>query len=330
MKMIEATNIKTIDDIINQIEKVETKNTVEQVRSEPVKHTIQELVKPIEKIIIEDKSSIEETETKIEELTPFDEVLINSSENVDLDIVDSIETDDYSTPFDDLPTTREVVEPKKEVSQAVVNKVEEEVKDEELYVEPINEMETQANSNIDVEVVPLENAEEEENELYEQLTAKIYDRDYALGECFEKNFIFNGYENNKLYIISHAQDEERKFLYKYFGLIRTFAQDIFGNDVELDFKKEEPSPVENKTSEVTPSETKVEEITSSEDDNSEDSGSMIESIEMSAGCVADMHKSSKPTPSQQELQLNDIINSKMLDKAKELFDIKKITVKSRS
>jgi len=43
-----------------------------------------------------------------------------------------------------------------------------------------------------------------------------------------------------------------------------------------------------------------------------------------------MHKSSTPSPAQQELQLNDVINSPMLNKAKELFDIKKITVKSRS
>jgi len=51
---------------------------------------------------------------------------------------------------------------------------------------------------------------------------------------------------------------------------------------------------------------------------------------MGAGCVADMHKTANPKPSQQELQLNDILNSPMLNKAKELFDIKKITVKSRS
>ena len=33
------------------------------------------------------------------------------------------------------------------------------------------------------------------NELYERLTAKVYDRDFTLGECFEKNFIFDGFEN---------------------------------------------------------------------------------------------------------------------------------------
>ena len=57
---------------------------------------------------------------------------------------------------------------------------------------------------------------------------------------------------------------------------------------------------------------------------------MIEDIELGSGCVADMTKSSVITPSQKELQINDILNSKMVDKAKELFDIKKITVKTRS
>ena len=57
---------------------------------------------------------------------------------------------------------------------------------------------------------------------------------------------------------------------------------------------------------------------------------MIEEIEMGSGCVADMNNSAITQPSQKELELNDILNSKMLDKAKELFDIKKITVKTRS
>lgn len=57
---------------------------------------------------------------------------------------------------------------------------------------------------------------------------------------------------------------------------------------------------------------------------------MIEDIEVGSGCVADMQKTSNPTLSQRELELNDIINSKMLDKAKELLDVRKITVKTRS
>jgi len=95
-------------------------------------------------------------------------------------------------------------------------------------------------------------------------------------------------------------------------------------------KKEEQSPplVEP------PQETTFESTSKSEQEeiehNQNDSGSMVEEVEMGAGCVADMHKTANPKPSQQELQLNDILNSPMLNKAKELFDIKKITVKSRS
>lgn len=58
---------------------------------------------------------------------------------------------------------------------------------------------------------------------------------------------------------------------------------------------------------------------------------MVEEVEMGgAGCVADMHKSANPTPAQRELQMNDILNSSMLNRAKELFDIKKITVKTKT
>ncbi len=57
---------------------------------------------------------------------------------------------------------------------------------------------------------------------------------------------------------------------------------------------------------------------------------MVEEIEMGSGCVADMQKTANPTPAQRELQMEDILNSPMLNKAKELFDIKKITVKTKT
>lgn len=65
-------------------------------------------------------------------------------------------------------------------------------------------------------------------------------------------------------------------------------------------------------------------------DNSNESGSMVEDIEMGSGCVADMHKTANPKPSQKELEMNDILNSSMLNSAKELLDIKKITVKTKT
>lgn len=288
MKMVEATNIKTIDEIINQIEKV-------QVREE-AQPKIKEIAKKVEETIVQ--------EVKKEKIVLADENIISLSE---VKTIKSDKEENFSTPFDDFPR--------------IEQKDEEIVENEtynEILVEPIDEYNIVIDKNQDIEVVSMqEDIDDPSIELYEKLTSLVYDRDYKLGECFEKNFIFNGYENNKLNIISYAQDEDRKFLYKHFGLIKTFAQDVFGHEVELNFKKEEPSLLSNNEQ-------------NNIVDNSSETSSMIEEIEMSSGCVSSMHDNIKPTLSQKELELNDIINSKMLDKAKELFDIKKITVKSRS
>ncbi|MCG3665795.1 DNA polymerase III subunit gamma/tau [Aliarcobacter butzleri] len=309
MKMIEATNLRTIDDIINQVEKIEPKKELISEKTAPIIES--SLVKNPEipqKEVIKEKVNtlIVEQETKIEEVTPFDEVLIQTNNIVDLGVTNSIETINYSTPFDELPITKPIENQKEEKIEEI----------KELEVEHISfENEVSFNPTQEVEIIPLEDESDKFLDLYNQLTAKVYDRDYSLGECFEKNFIFNGFSDDKLHIISYAQDEDRKLLFKYFGLIKAFAQDIFGSNVELDFKKEEATILEQKP------------LVS---ENIEETSSMIEDIELGSGCVADMTKSSVITPSQKELQINDILNSKMVDKAKELFDIKKITVKTRS
>lgn len=309
MKMIEATNLRTIDDIINQVEKIEPKKELITEKTTPIIEN--SLVKNPEipqKEVVKEKVNtlIVEEETKIEEVTALDEVLIQTNNIVDLGITNSIETINYSTPFDELPITKPIENQKEEKIEEI----------KELEIEHISfENEVSFNPTQEVEIIPLEDESDKFLDLYNQLTAKVYDRDYSLGECFEKNFIFNGFSDDKLHIISYAQDEDRKLLFKYFGLIKAFAQDIFGSNVELDFKKEEATILKEKP------------LVS---ENVEETSSMIEDIELGSGCVADMTKSSVITPSQKELQINDILNSKMVDKAKELFDIKKITVKTRS
>ncbi|QKJ24243.1 DNA polymerase III subunit gamma/tau [Poseidonibacter lekithochrous] len=341
MKMVEAVDIKTIDDIINQIQRIEPSQDVAPMvvqspvapvaplveptpviqEPTPVKEAEAVVSAPIveEKIVeevknetpIEERSTVEEElknivvegvvnsnpfddmpssapsvtpipepimmpddlpETKIEELTPADEVLVESTSFVDLGLVDAIETVSYPNPFDEgmsapienqpvpeqtqaMQTPTPVVEQKQEELitppapneslETVVDEAVKEIVSQEVEVQAV-EQQVPFNPSADVEVVPVEEpipskkTEVVENVLYIKLTEKVYDRDYSLGECFEKNFIFRGFTDNKLSIASYAQGDDRKFLYKHFALIRTFAQDIFGNEVELDFKKEEP------------------------------------------------------------------------------------------
>ena len=231
LKLIEATNLKSIDEIIEQIEKIPTKPEIKSDINTELKSEIKKESNHKEEVILED--------SKIE------------------------------------------------------------------------------NSNFEeISYIPFEEETSKNSDKYQLLIEKVYDRDPILGECFEKNFIFAGFSNNILNIISYAKDEERQLLFKYFGLIKTFAQDIFGSNIELNFKKEEA--------------TLLNEPKKENDSFLNETGSMIEDIELGSGCVADMTKSNNEAISSKELQIDDILNSKMLNKAKELFDIKKITVKSRS
>lgn len=58
--------------------------------------------------------------------------------------------------------------------------------------------------------------------------------------------------------------------------------------------------------------------------------SMIEDIELGSGCVTNMGMVTEPTLAQKELNIDDILNSKMVNKAIELFQPEtQIRVKSK-
>ena len=304
MKLMEATKLKSIDDIINQIEKIDAKpDTIKTVKIiETVKEEI--INKPIENII-----KHEVLKQEIKEIT-HEELALNIAP---LEIIDAIPKLEFETPFDELP----MVKPEQNIVKEEQKKEIEIEKVQEVFYNPIEE----------VEYVPFEDESDESSDLYTRLTEKVYDRDFELGECFEKNFIYNGFTNNVLQIISYAKDEERKLLYKHFPIIKAFAQEVYGSSVELDFKKEE-AIILKEFLEIKNSENRVEE--NLKEDIQNDVGSMIEDIEIGSGCVASILQAPNEALSSKELQANDILNSKMVDKIKELFDIRKITVKSRS
>lgn len=168
--------------------------------------------------------------------------------------------------------------------------------------------------------------------LYEQLIEKIYERNHDLGECFEHNFVYNSYVENALTIDTYAQGKCRDLLKKFWPNIKMIIMETYNDEIEIKFEKkqrvEEPKTTHNETIESVKPEEKEE-----QDSQDYDSGSMIEDIEMqSSGCVASMGDvvAVKQNLAQQELQIEDILNSKMLNKAKELFDPKGITVRTKT
>ncbi|MCK5293280.1 MAG: DNA polymerase III subunit gamma/tau, partial [Arcobacteraceae bacterium] len=73
--------------------------------------------------------------------------------------------------------------------------------------------------------------------LYADVIAKIYDRNYDLGVCFENSFAFNSYNENILTIDSSASGDCRILLNKNFAYIRHFIEDVYGKDTQIEFNK---------------------------------------------------------------------------------------------
>ena len=172
--------------------------------------------------------------------------------------------------------------------------------------------------NISTNIV-LNESNESENK-FKQVIKNIYETSYDLGECFEKSFTLSSYENNTLKINSIASGNCKALLYKNFASIKIFIQDIFGENTELDFDKIKQESKKDIARVIQPTvEYSLEKESISQNDNSV--GSMIEDIELNqiSSCVASMSEVKNPTLSQIELNINDVLNSKITNTAMQLF-----------
>lgn len=86
---------------------------------------------------------------------------------------------------------------------------------------------------------------------YKKLVAKLYDRDYALGECFENFIEFESFEDDTLHLASCADEAHRKILRNGYAIVKLFVQELFGEHAKIvnrqkeEIKKKiEPEPVE--------------------------------------------------------------------------------------
>ncbi|WP_424689010.1 MAG: DNA polymerase III subunit gamma/tau [Halarcobacter ebronensis] len=257
---------------LNSIDAIETVKPIETVENVAVKEEVPFEQEPVQEVVsVKEEPKIEEpVQEQIQTQEPVAQTALEKEPEVQ---EDSFATpfDKFATPFDEpsVEQTQEKVVSSETSTVTETTQVETPVVQEEpssnpfetstpfettsepvQVQEPVSQNEVQT-ENVQVEqpVEPVQVAQEEptieahdpNKDVYEKLINKVYERDVQLGELFEHNFIYKSFEDNKLQISSYAQGEDRKFLLKHYGVIKIFIYDIFGENTEIEFIKEDPS-----------------------------------------------------------------------------------------
>ncbi|QOG11937.1 DNA polymerase III subunit gamma/tau [Arcobacter sp. FWKO B] len=213
---------------------------------------------------------------------------------------------------------------------------------EEVYKQPLTQEllhNTMQNEPINIEPSSIEQetqpAQRKGEDTFKLASQKLAERSYDLGECFEKNFIYKDFDSttNKLHIISIAEGECKKLLWKQFAYVRMTLEECFDAHLEIEFHKQTPLQEDNQEE----LKKKLISDTTLSSDNQTDFDEVSSMIEeevlgdevTNSGCVADMIPAQPNNPASKELQIEDILNSNFVNKAKELFDPKKIIVRSK-
>jgi DNA polymerase-3 subunit gamma/tau len=171
------------------------------------------------------------------------------------------------------------------------------------------------------EIAPSKDIKQKEQEIndyshtFNTLLTKLYDRNYALGECFKNHVSFVSFHAPMLTLKSSASGSCKETLRHSSGIIRHFIQELFGLKAKLNMLKDTPK--------------EEPEITHA----NESSSSMIEDIEFTKeqqevstnSCIE------KQVVGQEskEIDSGDILENPFIKKAGELFEPSKIIVKSK-
>ena len=155
--------------------------------------------------------------------------------------------------------------------------------------------------------------------LFEQLQEKIFDYSYDVGKCFEENIEFISFESNTLRWVSYAEGENVNVLRKAFPRIKQLIHEIFGDQTAIDFQKGEKKNNQSVRPIVTEEEQSVE----------LEPSSMIEEAEFGGSCIQN-NGIENSTSGPKEVQINEILESKMVGTIKEIFRPSTIIVRSKN
>ncbi len=273
-KMMEALEIKDIDTMIRGLER-ELKGV--EVSEIMVTNPVADLSAPAKVITI--------TEDEIVATLPPKKPKVSTENRVE-------EEREVITPSNNSETQDTIESPKEEMKVDI--SLQESIKEEELQ-------EAVTPEPIVPQIDPYQKT-------FDSLVKKIYDRNYDLGACFERNIEFESFIDNKLTWGSSAQGDDKKQLITHWGVINMFVKELFGLGTKIVniAKKIDPPSIE---------------IPAHQD---ADSGSMIEDIEMKSSCIA---PDAGETEAAKEKDIYNIREEPMIKRAEELFDPKRVRIK---
>jgi len=142
-----------------------------------------------------------------------------------------------------------------------------------------------------------------QNEIYGNFLAKIYDRDYDLGEKFSKCVEFLKFERGTLYLLSRAQGQDREYLRKGSRAINSVLKSLFGESAKIKIEQGAPqkqNSAENSAENFAPSS-----VDSAEKDGA---GSTEKSLENSSATTSGTQNSETGATRSANSEQNEISN----------------------
>lgn len=292
-KMMEALEIKDIDTMIRGLER-ELKGV--EVSEIMVTTPVPDVSAPAEIITITEEEIVATLPVKksVEEEKVKEEVL-QYSEPIHETIVPNIQTQEVP---------EEILQEEVKITAPLSEKTEDKIPQEREQKTASPEAHSQPSPD-------------PHQKTFDSLIKKIYDRNYELGACFERNIEFESFMDNKLTWGSSAEGDDKKQLITHWGVINMFVKELFGFETKIvNIPKKKIDPVS-----VATEESSIHEVPAHQD---ADSGSMIEDIEMKSSCIS---PDAGETEAAKEKDPSTLLNEPMIKEAIALFDPKKVRIK---
>jgi DNA polymerase-3 subunit gamma/tau len=320
-KMIEALQIKDIDTMIRGLEK-ELKGV--EINEIMVTTPAPDISAPKEVITI--------TEEEIEATLPKESVTGSGLRAPEEKVGSKEQTDSSEQPEESGDTPSAVG------TQKTAENDKQQIPSVEAAPPPTSPVETK-------EEIPSQDTQHTTHNAarFKTLVSKIYDRDYDLGACFERNITFVSFENDLLTWESTAQDDEKKILIKHWGVINMFVKELFGLETKIKNiakKKAKTGSIgQASVNSEGPSAGSGTEIAKTVPRDTEpvgtvpvphtdvDAGSMIEEVEMKSSCIAPEAGS---TEAAKEKDPSTLLEEPMVKAALELLSPKKVRIKRKT